>query len=109
MTRTSTPESMSAKRYQTACATPMPRLTGPAIRRRACAGCDQPNFSRADAALHAPRRALVDLVAQLERVHPELLRKLIDRLLEREAALRMAGRAERGRRAGVDEDVGSPR
>ena len=47
----------------------------------------------------------VDLVAQRERIDAEPLGELVDRLLEREDALHLAGRAERRARPGVGEDV----
>jgi hypothetical protein len=45
------------------------------------------------------------VVAQIEAVHVEAGCQLVDGLLQRKNALRMAGRAEGASGAGIDEDV----
>ena len=64
----------------------------------------------ADASLDLARPRVVrvvrvDLLAQRERIHIELVGQLVERLLEREDSLHLPGRAKRGARAGVGEDV----
>ena len=80
-------------------------MSAPAGRR-----CDQPAALGADAPLDLARPRVVrvvrvDLVAQRERIHVELVSQLVERLLEREDPLHLSGRAERGARAGIREHV----
>ena len=82
----------------------MPRLTGPASEP---AGLRLRQLVRSRMIWRSTLRAglLVNLVAQGERVHVQLHRELIDGLFKGEAALRMARRAKRRARTGIDEDV----
>ena len=58
-----------------------------------------------DLPLHLARRALIDLLAQIQRIHVQLDRKIIDRLLECKTTLRMSRRAKRRAWTRIDEDV----
>ncbi len=92
------------KRYQTDCAMPHAALDGPGV------GSGRPSLAPVCAladelALHLAGGVLVDLFAQVDRIHVELDGELVDGLLEGEAALRMAGCPKRRARTGVDEDV----
>jgi len=89
---------------RTDCAIPIAPLYRPCI--RTCRFAIAPVCAlENDLPLHSPRWVLVDFVAQCQRVHLELDRKLIDGLLESEAALGVTRGAERRTRTRVDEDV----
>ena len=92
------------KRYQTDCATPMPRLIGPGIGAGGLAVAPVGALEN-KLPLDLASRIFVDLFAQRQRIHIQLDGEFVDRLLKRETPLRMARRAERRTRTCVDKDV----
>ena len=64
----------------------------------------------ADSSLDAPcvrvvRRTGVDCVAKTQRIHPQTIGDLIDRLLQSKNTLHLTGRPKRRARAGIGEDI----
>ena len=104
ITRTSQAALVCTLAPQSDCATPRPRFTGPGSAPGACRRC-QPIRVGADSPLLAAHRTRIDAVAQCERIDAEPFGQFIDGLFEAKCAGRVAGRAHRAARPGIDEHV----